>query len=329
MPDPRRGGAGAAHFSLCATWHRSSPLQALRANLPGVDVSYLDGSDTAAATAAAAAADVAIVVGTQYQLEAIDLTNLALPDNAADPANQAYDQNALIEAVAAAAPRTVVLLQTGTAVTMPWIDRVHAVVQAWYPGIRGGEAIAAVLSGAVNPSGKLPLSFPRQEADLPQREISATELNVVYAEGLKMGYRWFDAQGIAPLFPFGHGLSYTRFAYGHARAQRQNDGDVTLRFTLTNTGRVAGTEVAQVYASLPAAAGDVPQRLVGFERVALAPGQTRQVSITLPASRFATWNGAWQVPGGLTTLRVGGSSRDATAASTVLRLRSQRVDHAR
>lgn len=316
-------------FSLCATWHRSSPLQALRASLPGVEVFYVDGNDTSSARAAAAASDVAIVVGTQYLVEAVDQKNLALPDNTADPANQSYDQNALIEAVAAVAPRTVVLLQTGTAVTMPWLERVHAVVQAWYPGIRGGEAIAAVLSGQVNPSGKLPLSFPRQEADLPQREISQTDLNVVYAEGMKMGYRWYDAQGIEPLFPFGHGLSYTRFAYGHARAWREANGDVTLRFSLTNAGRTTGSEVAQVYASLPAAADDVPQRLVGFERLTLHPGETRQVSITLPASRFAVWRGGWHVSAGTATLRVGGSSRDAAAAATTLRMRAQRVDHAR
>jgi beta-glucosidase len=316
-------------FSMCATWHKSSPLAALRNRLPNATVTYLDGADTAAATAAAAAADVAIVFGTQYLMEAVDRPNLALPDNAGDPANQAYDQNALIQAVAAAAPKTVVVLETGTAVTMPWLGQVHSVLQAWYPGVQGGEAIADVLTGRVNPSGKLPLTFPRSEADLPQKAISTTDLNVVYSEGLKMGYRWYDAQDIEPLFPFGHGLSYTSFRYSGLEARSGTGSDVTVSFTLTNTGAVAGTEVAQVYASLPPIAGTPPQRLVAFKPVELAAGASQTVSVVVPASRFAIWDRGWTVPAGAATLKVGGSSRDAAAVRTTLSLTAQTVDHAR
>lgn len=316
-------------FSLCATWHKSSPLAALRERLPGATITYLDGTDAAAAATAAAAADVAIVVATQYLVEAVDRPDLSLPDATTDPANQAYDQDALIAAVAAAAPRTVVVLQTGTAVTMPWLGEVDAVLQAWYPGIQGGPAIADVLTGAVNPSGKLPLSFPRAEADLPQAAISATDLAVVYREGLAMGYRWYDARALEPLFPFGHGLSYTRFAYRNLSASLGADGQAEVRFELANTGAVTGTEVAQVYVSLPPIAGAPPQRLVAFQPVTLAPGASQAVSIQVPAARFAIWDRGWQVPDGTATLKVGGSSRDPQALRTTLELAGRHVDHAR
>jgi beta-glucosidase len=315
-------------FPLCATWYLSSPLAALRAKLPGVTVTYLDGSDTAAAVAAATAADVAIVVGTQFTTEQIDLPNLSLPDNATDPANQAYDQNALIAAVAASARRMVVVLETGTAVTMPWLGSVHAVVQAWYPGTQGGAAIANILVGAVNPSGKLPLSYPKREADLPQAAISATDLNVVYTEGLKMGYRWYDAKSIQPLFPFGHGLSYTTFAYSGLHVSVDRRGEAKVSFSLKNTGTRSGAEVAQVYAALPVAAGEPPQRLVAWKKLTLAAGESKRIRLTVPAARFAIWDKAWRVPAGHASIRVGGSSRDPNALVQPLELRSSKVAHA-
>jgi beta-glucosidase len=315
-------------FSLCAPWQRSAPLVALKALLPGVTITYVDGGDTAAAKAAAAAADAAIVFGTQYTMEGLDLPSLALPDNAADPANQAYDQNALITAVASVAKRTVVVLENGSAVKMPWLDQVHGVLAAWYPGVRGGEAIANVLTGKVNPSGKLPLTFPKSEDDLPQKSISATDLNVIYAEGLKMGYRWFDAKGIEPLFSFGHGLSYTRFSYSGLSAKREDNGDVTVSFTLKNTGDVAGAEVAQVYASLPAAAGAPPQRLVAFQRVELAPGASSTVSLKVPASRWAIWDKGWKIIAGTAGIKVGGSSRASDAVNSSVQLNAGTVAHA-
>lgn len=316
-------------FPLCAPWQPSSPLAALRKRLPNATITYLDGSDSAAAVAAARNADVALVFGTQYTVEVLDLPNLSLPDAASDPANQAYDQNALISQVAAAAPRTVVVLQSGTAVTMPWLSKVHSVLQAWYPGVQGGQAIADVLSGVVNPSAKLPLTFPVRDSDLPQASISVSDLNVVYREGLKMGYRWYDAQAIAPLFPFGHGLSYTSYRYSDLSATRNSDGQVSVTFTLRNTGAVAGTEVAQLYVSLPATAGVPPQRLVAFQPVTLAAGASQTVTLNVPAARFAVWDSAWKVPAGTATLKVGGSSRDTSAQRTTLTLSALTLDHAR
>jgi beta-glucosidase len=315
-------------FPACAIWYRSSPVEALKAAMPGVTVTYLDGSNQAAAVAAAAAADAAIVVGTQFSSEHFDLANLSLPNNAADPVNQAYDQNALIAAVGASARRTVVVLETGTAVTMPWLGSVHAVVQAWYPGTQGGKAIANILTGAANPSGKLPLSFPKREADLPQAAISATDPNVVYSEGLKMGYRWYDAKGIEPLFPFGHGLSYTTFTYSGLTVSLGANGEATVKFSLKNTGSRAGSEVAQVYAGLPAAAGTPPQRLVAWKKETLAAGESKQITLTVPAARFAIWDNAWKVPAGSAKIRVGGSSRDLTALEASLALSSKTVAHA-
>ncbi|MEO6853723.1 MAG: glycoside hydrolase family 3 C-terminal domain-containing protein, partial [Rhodoferax sp.] len=267
----------------------------------------------AAAATAAAAADVAIVFATQWQTEGADLPNLSLPNNAADPANQAYDQNALITAVAAVAKRSVVVLETGTAVTMPWLGNVNAVMEAWYPGVQGGPAIANVLFGSVNPSGKLPLTFPQTEADLPQKTISATNLTVTYSEGLNMGYRWYDSQNITPLFPFGHGLSYTSFSYSGMAITANADGTATVSFTLKNTGARAGAEVAQVYAALPSSAGEPPKRLVAWQKVQLAAGESKTVSINVSTARMAVWNSTthqWNTPSGSYTFFVGGSSRD-------------------
>lgn len=309
-------------FGSCAVWYKSAPLAAIRAMAPNATVTYLDGSDPAAAASAAAAADVAIVFATQWQTEGVDLPNLSLPNNAADPANQAYDQNALITAVAAAAKRSVVVLETGTAVTMPWLANVNAVVEAWYPGVQGGPAIANVLFGAVNPSGKLPLTFPQSESDLLQASISATDLTVNYSEGLKMGYRWYDAQNITPLFPFGHGLSYTSFSYTGISTRSNSDGSVTVGFTLKNTGARAGAEVAQVYAGLPAEAGEPPKRLVAWEKVQLAAGESKAVSITVKPERLSIWNATthrWQTPSGSYSFVVGGSSRDSAQSAVLVR----------
>jgi beta-glucosidase len=302
-------------FSKCAPYFRSSPLAAIRAKAPKASVSFYDGTDVEAAAAAAASADVAIVFATQYGSENMDLPSLALPGNSADPANQAYDQDALITAVAARNRSTVVVLETGSAVLMPWLPAVPAVLEAWYPGVRGGPAIANILFGDVNPSGKLPITFPQREQDLPQRVISQTDLTVDYSEALNIGYRWFDAKNLAPLFPFGHGLSYTRFAYAGLSAGRTSSGDVTVKFTLKNEGKRAGAEVAQVYASLPAAAGEPPQRLIAWKKVELLPGEARTISITIPKSRLHVWNTAQrknEIPAGSYAIRVGGSSRAPT-----------------
>ncbi|GGJ58425.1 beta-glucosidase family protein [Deinococcus roseus] len=299
-------------FSKCAPYYKSSPLQAIKAKVPGATVTYYSGEDSAAAANAAATADLAIVFATQFTSENMDLTDLNLPNNTTDPANQAYDQNNLIAAVSAKQKRTVVVLENGGPVKMPWISSVPGILEAWYPGVRGGQAIADVLFGDVNPSGKLPVTFPKTEADLPQKAISSAS-DVPYTEGLKMGYRWYDSQNITPLFPFGHGLSYTTFSTSSLITTKEANGDVTVRFTLKNTGVRAGAEVAQVYAALPASAGEPFKRLVGWQKVNLQPGQATQVTVTVKKERLNIWdasNHRWVTPAGTYTFFVGNSSRD-------------------
>ncbi|MFC5473356.1 beta-glucosidase family protein [Paraherbaspirillum soli] len=310
-------------MSACAAYFKSAPLAAIRAKMPNASVTYFDGNDAAAAANAAQNADVALIFATQFTSEHMDLPSLSLPGVASDPANQTYDQNALISAVAARNKRTVVVLENGTAVTMPWLAGVSAVLAAWYPGIQGGAAIADVLFGDVNPSGKLPLSFPVSDSDLPQKQISATDLNVTYSEGLKMGYRWYDAMQIAPLFAFGHGLSYTTFAYSNLQIANDAGGNPTVSFTLKNTGARAGAEVAQIYAQLPLSAGEPPQRLVGWQKVQLAPGESKQLTLVIDNERLAIWDVVgkkWQVRSGDYTLYVGTSSRDGNALKGGLKL---------
>ncbi|UOB54780.1 glycoside hydrolase family 3 C-terminal domain-containing protein [Burkholderia pyrrocinia] len=310
-------------FGGCATWYKSAPLAAIRAKAPNASVSYLDGTDANAAASAAAQADVAIVFATQWQTEGLDLASLSLPDAKADPYNQQYDQNALIAAVAAKAKRTIVVLENGSPVLMPWLANVHGVLDAWYPGVQGGQAIADLLFGDANPSGRLPLTFPKQEADLPQPTIDPSGRQSVYAEGLAYGYRWFDAKAIEPLFPFGYGLSYTTYALAGMTAQADASGNVTVGVTVTNTGARAGTQTVQIYAALPASLGEPPKRLVGWTKVALQPGESRALSIAVPSQRFATWDvntHAWRVSAGSYTLTAAASSRDPQALSQAVSL---------
>lgn len=318
----------------CATYYNSAPLDAIRAKAPNATVTYLDGTDTNAAAAAAAAADVAIVFGTQFETEGADLSSLSLPNNTTDPANQAYDQNALIAAVAASAKRSIVVLENGTAVTMPWINNVHAVLEAWYPGMQGGAAIADVLFGKVNPSGKLPITFPMADTDQPQKEISSainpvTQVSdVVYSEGLQMGYRWYDAQNIQPLFPFGYGLSYTTFGYSGLSTSVDGSGNLTATLTVTNTGKVDGAEVVELYAALPPTAGEPPRRLIGWQKVQLAAGSSKQITISASAERLAIWDvtlGQWRIPAGAFTFYAGSSSRDSGALTSAQTLSSKVV----
>jgi beta-glucosidase len=216
----------------------------------------------AEAATLAARADVAIVFGIRVEGEGFDLPDLALP----------WGQDAVISAVAAANPNTVVVLENGSPVAMPWRDEVRAIVEAWYPGQAGGQAIAEVLTGAVNPSGRLPLTFPAELADTPRPELPATPwrtpVTIRYDEGAEVGYRWFARTGAQPLYTFGFGLSYTTFAYADLEI-----ADLTATFKVTNTGDRAGATVPQLYLV-------EPRRLLGFERVELAPGESRRVSIT-------------------------------------------------
>jgi beta-glucosidase len=233
-------------------------------------------------------------------------------------------QDALIAAVAAANPHTIVVLETGGPVTTPWLDKVGAVMEAWYPGSGGGEAIARLLYGEASPSGRLPETFPASEAQLPRPELpgakptgsglltgpDAAPITVTYSEGSDVGYRWFARTGAKPLFPFGWGLTYTSFRYGGLKVA---GGDtVTVSFTVSNSGPRFGTETAQAY--LTAEPGRAQQRLIGWKRVTLKPGETRRVSIVAPARMLASWSEAdhaWAVAAGAYHVVVGPDAADA------------------
>ena len=257
-----------------------------------------------AAVALARSSDVAVVFASDFETEGADLPNIDLPG----------EQDRLISAVAAANPRTIVVLNTGSAVAMPWVDSVAGVVEAWYPGQEDGNAIAAVLFGDVNPSARLPVSFPKSLADVPastSEQWPGVGGQVRYSEGLLVGYRWYQARAVAPLFPFGFGLSYTTFRFSHLRVARGHGSSVRVTATVTNTGRRAGAEVVQVYVGAPAATGEPPWQLEGFARVDLEPGRAMQVSFDLGPRAFAQWDTAgesWVVGAGRYRIGVGDSS---------------------
>jgi beta-glucosidase len=318
------GGAALTETAPCppcwapVVWDPSSPLDAIRAKAPGASVQYADGTDTAAAAALAAASDVAIVFVSQWESEGMDLPSLDL------------DESPLVAAVAAANPQTVVVLETGGPSLMPWLASVSAVLEAWYPGQRGGEAIADLLFGDANPSGKLPLTFPASVSDLPRPTIPAPTdflkpFPVDYSiEGFDVGYKWYASRGLTPLFPFGFGLSYTTFAVTNAQLATTPGASPSFEvtFDLRNTGVRAGAEIEQVYLDLPAAAGEA-RRLVGFARVDLAPGQTQSVAIDVSAADsshpLSVWDAgahAWTIPSGPFTVLLGDSSQNVTAVGT-------------
>ena len=287
-----RDGTAAFTFMIDQDFNRSPPLAEIRAAAPEAAVRFRDGRYASEAALAASQAQVAIVFATQYQTEGFDVPDLSLPDG----------QDRLIAAVAAANPNTIVVLQTGGPVTMPWKDQVAAIVEAWYPGARGGEAIADVLFGKVNPSGRLPVTFPRSEAQLPRPKLDGLDmiepnfvgtgapgqkLEVDYdIEGSDIGYRWYARQGEMPLFPLGHGLSYTTFA--HEGLEIVGGSQLKARFTIRNTGTRAGADVPQIY--LADAAGRILRRLAGFTRIELAPGEAKQVELPLEWRTIGEWD---------------------------------------
>ncbi|HEY3716491.1 MAG TPA: glycoside hydrolase family 3 C-terminal domain-containing protein [Jatrophihabitantaceae bacterium] len=302
----RTGGGGSSHVEPAYT---VSPVDGIQNRVgPTVTVSYNDGADPAAAAALARSADVAIVMVGDDETEGVDRPGLALSGN----------QDALVSAVAAANPHMVAVVKSGGPVLMPWVDQVPAVVEAWYPGEEDGNAVAAVLFGDVNPSGKLPITFPKADGDVPAhtpQQYPGVNGTAVYSEGLQVGYRWYDAQGIAPLFPFGYGLSYTTFAFSHLTVTPvlALRGQVTVGVDVTNTGTRTGSEVAQVYVADPAAAGEPPTQLKGFQKVTLAPGQTKHLRLTLDQRAFSTWDPAaqqWTTRDGRYRVFVGDSSRN-------------------
>jgi beta-glucosidase len=290
--------------TLAMRWHPSSPLKAIREAAPDAEVKYDSGNDVAAAARLAAASSVAIVFVHQYGHESADVPDLSLPEK----------QDELVAAVAAANPRTIVVIENNGPVTMPWIGNVRAVVDAWFPGIAGGPAIAGVLFGRVNPSAKLTVTFPRSEADLPQPKLPGPppkDFTIRYPEGLKVGYKWYDAEGKQPLFPFGFGLSYTTYSYSDLRTAVGED--VRVSFKVTNTGRRAGDEIAQVYTTLPAAAGEPFRRLVAWKNIHLNPGETKTVTLVIAPLHLSVFNvqrHEWELLPGEYAVSIGGSSRD-------------------
>jgi beta-glucosidase len=309
-------------------WFPTSPLKAIQNRASGVNVRFDSGENPAAAAALAKNSDVAIVFAYQWMSEDMDLPNLSLPDS----------QNALIEQVAAANQRTIVVLETGSAVTMPWIDNVKGVVEAWYAGSKGADAVARVVFGDVNPSGKLPITFPRSEADLPHPKVTAPPpgaqppdvanpaakpaFSVHYDEGLKVGYKWYDAENKTVLFPFGYGLSYTTYSYSDLKVDSTSEG-MTVAFSVKNTGRRAGSEIAEVYVSLPLEAGEPPKRLVGWAKVPLNAGESKGTTVTIDGKYLSIYDESlerWKLIPGTYTFMVGGSSQNLPlAAKTTLK----------
>jgi len=300
------GGEGPTAAFRTMVFDPSSPVKAIKAKTSGAEVRFIDGSYPSAAAALAKGADAVVIFATQWMIEGEDAPDLTLPNG----------QDALIEAVAAANPKTVVVLETGGPVLMPWLGKVAAVVEAWYPGARGGDAIADILFGDVNPSGRLPITFPASTAQLPRPEIpgfdmkEGTEFDVDYTiEGADVGYRWFARKKQKPLFPFGFGLSYTQFDYANLKV----DGGDTLKidFDVRNSGKTAGQDVPQVY--LTDAAGKARMRLVGWQRVSVQPGQTVHVSLKADPRLLADFDEAahdWRIDAGRYQVALGTSAED-------------------
>jgi beta-glucosidase len=287
-----------------------TPLAEIRRRAgPQVRVTYDDGTDTNHAAATAKAADVAIVFASDSEGEDREKFNASVDGSAARHTNQ----TALINAVAAANPRTVVVLETGDPVLTPWRNDVAGMLEAWYPGEAGGAALAHVLFGDADPGGRLPATFPNKESDLPTAG-DPTDSNgpeVDYKEGVFVGYRWYDEQQIVPAYPFGFGLSYTTFRYSGLRVHAN-----TVQVTVVNTGHRTGITVPQLYLGLPSPSASVPQpprQLKGYRSLSLAPGQRATVAFQLDQRAFSYWNvsaNGWRVAPGCYRVFVGRSSRD-------------------
>ena len=314
-------GKGATHWQE-HIWFPTSPLKQLRLAMPSAKVEFDAGTDNTSAAALAKQSDIAIVFVEQWESEGMDLPSLTLPGN----------QDALVEAVAAANPHTIVVLETGSAALMPWKNKVAGIVEAWFSGSRGAPALANILTGAVNPSGKLAMTFPLSDSDLPhttipplpeeERGAGSRAVNaganrqstyaVHYDEGLKVGYKWYDAETKDVLFPFGYGLSYTTYDYSGLKVERGDGDKVTVNFKVKNNGTRPGAEVAEVYASLPDSADEPPKRLIGYSKVQLSPGESREVSVVVDPLYLSVYDEAsnqMKVVPGSYKIRVGGSSQ--------------------
>ena len=321
-------GKGPTHW-MEEIWFPTSPLKAIQARAPHATVKYDAGTDPAKAAEAAKGADVAIVFAYRWSSEGMDLPDLSLP----------HHQDDIIAAVAKANPNTIVVLETGNPVTMPWVEAPAAILEAWFAGSDGANAVANILFGSVNPSGKLVNTFPKSEADLPHVKITmppprssgfdgaATPeqwaaglppFDVTYDEGVKVGYKWYEAEKKPVLFPFGFGLSYTTYAYSGLKVA---PGDkVKATFAITNTGARSGAEIAQVYAVLPDAAGEPFKRLVGFTRLNLNAKEKKTATVEIDPKYLSIWdetNHAWKLLPGTYTLLVGGSSDKLPLKATI------------
>lgn len=306
------GGGGSSHVNPLYT---VDPVPGIENRVGSqVRVNYADGSDIPTAVALAQSADVAIIMVGDSETEGRD-QSIFLGGN----------QDELVSAIAEVNPRTIVVVKSGTAVLMPWIDSVPAILEAWYPGEEDGNAVAEVLFGDLNPAGKLPMSFPKNLEDLPtntQEQYPGVDGVAHYSEGVFVGYRHHDARGIAPLFPFGHGLSYTSFTYYNlvitpSAASVLDDPaqSSTVEFDVTNTGGVAGGEVVQLYVGMPAS-DSVPQppaQLKRFQKLRLSPGESTHVQLVLDARSLSYWDvttHGWLVAPGTYQIQIGSSSRD-------------------
>jgi beta-glucosidase len=314
-------------------WFPTSPLRVIRAKAPQAKVQFNPGTDPSAAAALAKTAAVAIVFASQWESEGMDLDSLSLPKH----------QDDLIAAVAAANPHTIVVLETGSPVSMPWVGQVSAIVEAWYAGSQGAEALANIIFGDVNPSAKLAITFPTSDADLPHHSIVKPPLEstthdepdawkkiaaglpafqTTYDEGLKVGYKWYDSENKQVLFPFGYGLSYSTYTYANLRVTpgETAGGKVRLSFTVTNTSNRAGSEIAEVYAALPAAASEPPKRLVGWNKFKLNPAESKDVVVEVDPLYLSIFNvdrNGWQLIPGDYKFMVGGSSQSLPLTQSV------------
>ena len=295
----------------------SSPLAELKKLLPKAYIEFNPGENPAESALLARRSDVVIVFGVRLESEGFDIADLALPEG----------QDAVIQAVASVNPNTIVLLETGNPVAMPWKAGVKAIIQAWYPGQAGGQAIAEIITGKVNPSGHLPITFPEDLAQTPRPVLAGlgtpwgTPITVRYDEGAEVGYRWFAKTGARPLYAFGHGLSYTTFSYSNLSVT--GGETITATFTVTNTGQREGADVPQVY--LTEAAGDTRMRLLGFERVELKAGESRSVTVTADPrliARFDAGADRWRIAEGNYSVTLG-SSAVAPVLTGAVSLRSR------
>ncbi|HET9058518.1 MAG TPA: glycoside hydrolase family 3 C-terminal domain-containing protein, partial [Acidimicrobiales bacterium] len=305
-----------------------TPLQGIQAAVgSGVTVTYDDGTNQSSAVAAAQAAKVAVIFADYTEGEGADITSIDLGTT----------EDNLISAVSAANPNTIVVLNTGSAVTMPWLSSVPSVLEAWYPGEVDGTAAAAVLFGSANPSGHLPVTFPTSLSQVPAstpQEWTGQNGQVDYNEGIDVGYRWYQAQGETPLFPFGYGLSYTTFRYSNLSVTGFNSSGVaTVTATVTNTGTVSGSDVAQLYIGDPPSTGEPPWQLKGFQRVTLTPNQATTVTFSVPVHDLTYWGGpgantnptawngndggGWEAPAGTYNIGVGDSSANFPLTGTL------------